>query len=106
MMRPFTELARMPLPTIWRSCGQARHVVETPDVDDADGALALAVDGDPRGADLLAEDRQRAIGQRRHVRDLGVADGHLGEARVEADILGLPTGTMTVAVRLAALIAT
>ena len=49
---------------------QQRGVVGHLDVEDADQLLALGIDRDARGADLLAEDRERVVGQRIDVGDL------------------------------------
>ena len=68
---------------------QAGDVVGHLDVEDADLHLALAVERDPGGADLLAENGERAIGQRRDVGDVGIPDGDVGEGGVDAHVLGL-----------------
>ena len=51
------------------------------------GFLSCAVDRDARGADLLAEDRQRVIGQRIDVGDVRIADRDVDEALVGAHVL-------------------
>ena len=68
---------------------EPRGVVGHLDVVHADQLLALAVDRDARGADLLAEDRERAVGERDRVGDLRIADDHLREAAFAAHALGL-----------------
>ena len=68
---------------------QARHFVGHLDVEDADMAPVLGVDRHAGRADLLAEDRDRAIGQRRDVGNVRIADGDVGERRVDAQVLGL-----------------
>ena len=69
--------------------GELRGVVGDLDVEHADEPLALAVKRDPGGADLLAEDRDRAVGQRVHVGNLGIAHDHIDEGRVGAHVFGL-----------------
>ena len=71
---------------------QQRGVVDHLDVEHADQLLAFAIDRHARGAVLLAEDRERAVGQRIDVGDLGIADRELDEARVGAHVLGLADG--------------
>ena len=68
---------------------QQRSVVDHLDVEHADQLLAFGIDRHARGAVLLAEDRQRAIGQRIDVRHLRIADRDLDEAGVGAHVLGL-----------------
>ena len=68
---------------------QQRGVVHHLDVEHADQLLAFGIGGHPRRAVLLAEDRERAVGQRVDVGDLGIADGELDEARLGADVFGL-----------------
>ena len=68
--------------------GQPRHVVGHLDVENADDLLVLAVDRDPRGADLLAEDRQRMVGQRIDVGDVRIADHDVDQALIGVDVLG------------------
>ena len=81
---------------------QQRGVVDHLDVEHADQLLAFGIDRHARGAVLLAEDRQRAVGQRIDVGHFGIADREIDEARVGADVLGLADGdACTVAVRLA-----
>ena len=60
--------------------GEPRGVVGHLDVEHADQLLALGIDRDARGADLLAEDRQRVVGQRIDVGDLRIADRDVDEA--------------------------
>ena len=66
-----------------------RGVVHHLDVEHADQLLALGIDRDARGAVLLAEDRERAVGQRIDVGDLRIADRDVDEAGVGAHVLGL-----------------
>ena len=68
---------------------QQRGVVDHLDVEHADQLLAFGIDRHAGGAVLLAEDRQRVVGQRIDVGDLGIADRDLDEARVGAHVLGL-----------------
>ena len=66
-----------------------RGVVHHLDVEHADQLLAFGIGRHARRAVLLAEDRQRAVGQRIDVGHLGIADRQFDEARVGADVLGL-----------------
>ena len=90
MMRPLTDDTLMPPPV--KRCDldrQPRNVVGHLDVENTDRLLVRPVDGDPRGADLLAEDRQRVIGQRADVGDVRIADRDVGEVLIGADVFGL-----------------
>ncbi len=69
--------------------GERGDVVGNLDVEDADQLLALAVHRHPRGADLLAEDRDGLVGQRIDVGDLRIAHQDVDEARVGAHVLRL-----------------
>ena len=66
--------------TLRKLAAEPRGVVGHLDVEHADQLLAFAVNRDARVADLLAEDRERAVGERDRVGDLRIADDHLGEA--------------------------
>src|SRR5262249_2313165 len=68
---------------------EPRGIVGHLDIEYADQLLALAVDRDTRSADLLAEHRERMVGEGNRVGDIGIADDHLGEALAGADALGL-----------------
>ena len=94
MMRPLTVEAckREPGKRRLSSLLQPRDVVGHFDVEDADQLLAFGIDRDARGADLLAEDRQRVIGERIDVGDFRVADHDVDEAAVGADVLRLADG--------------
>ena len=68
---------------------EARRIVGHLDVEHADELLGLAVNRDTCSADLLAEYRERAIGEGDRVGNIGVADDHLGEALAGAHALRL-----------------
>src|SRR6202034_3645428 len=68
---------------------QPRNVVGHFDVENADRLVIGVIDGDARGADLLAENGQRVIGERADIGDIRIADRDIGEVLVGADILGL-----------------
>ena len=82
-MRPLTAETRR------LACGkrrrilmlQQRGVVHHLDVEHADQLLAFGIGRHAGGAVLLAEDRERAVGQRIDVGHLGIADRELDEAR-------------------------
>ena len=67
-------------------CGQ---IVGHLNIDDARGLLRLVEQGQARHADLLADDVDRAVGQRHDVGDRGVANQGFGEGRRELDGFGL-----------------
>ncbi len=68
---------------------QPRNVVGHFDVENADRLLVLAVDRDARGADLLAENRQRMIGERIDVGDIRIADRDIDQVLVGMHVLRL-----------------
>jgi hypothetical protein len=72
--------------------GQPGDVVLHFDVEDADQLLAFGIDRHASGADLLAEDRQRMIGERINVGDLRIADHDVDEAGGGTHILRLADG--------------
>src|SRR5581483_10211175 len=72
--------------------GQPRDVVGHLDVEDANQPLALGVDRDAGGADLLAEDRDGVVGERIDVGHLRIADGDVDEAAVGAHVERLADG--------------
>ncbi len=72
--------------------GQPGDVVLHFDVEDADQLLAFGIDRHAGGADLLAEDRQRMIGERINVCDLRIADHDVDEAGGGAHVLRLADG--------------
>ncbi len=53
---------------------QPGNVIGHLDVEDADRLLVLVVDRDARSADLLAEDRDRMVGQRTGIGNIRIAD--------------------------------
>ena len=75
--------------TLRELAAEPRGIVGHLDVEHADQLLGLAVNRDARGADLLAEHRERAIGEGDRVGDIGIADDHLGEALCRAHAFGL-----------------
>ncbi len=94
MMRPLTEETCRCEPGKRRRelVAQPGDVVGHLDVEDADQLLALGIDRHARGADLLAEDRQRVVGQRIDVGDIRIADRDVDEAVVGAHVLRLADG--------------
>jgi hypothetical protein len=64
--------------------GKPRDLIGHFDVEDADMPPVIRIDRDARGADLFAEHRNRPIGQRRHIRHLGITDRDVGEGRIDA----------------------
>ena len=88
-MRPLTadtlRLLREPATNLGL---QQRGVVSHLDVEHADQLLAFGIGRHARGSVLLAQDRERAIGQRIDIGHLGIADRELDEARVGAHVLG------------------
>ena len=68
---------------------QRRCVVRHLDVEHADQLLVLAVDRHPGGSELLAEDRQRMVGQRIDVGDVGIAHHDVDERHVGANVIRL-----------------
>ena len=77
---------------------QPRNVVGHFDVENADRLVIGVVDGDARGADLLAEDGQRVIGQRADVGDVRIAHRDIGEGLIGPDVFGLADRHRTLAV--------
>ena len=72
--------------------GQPADVVVHLDVEDADQLLALGIDLHAGGADLLAENRQRVIGQRIDVGNVRIADHDVDEAGAGTHVLRLADG--------------
>jgi hypothetical protein len=71
---------------------KTRDVVGHLDVEEADRVFAFVVDRHARGTDLLAQNRERMIGQRRDVGDVRIADSYIRERRVNAHVLGFAHG--------------
>ena len=91
MMRPLTAVTRMlgVREAALELVLQQRGVVGDLDVEHADQLLAFAIERHARGAELLAEDRQRLVGHRMDVGDVGIADHDVAEAGVEPHVLRL-----------------
>ena len=71
---------------------QSADVVVHLHVENANQLLALGIDLYAGGADLLAENRQRVIGQRIDVGDIRIADHDIDEAGAGAHVLRLADG--------------
>ena len=68
---------------------KSADVIGDLDVEDSDDPPAFAIHGYARHPDLLAEDRQRTVGERRDVRHVGIADHDIRERRIDTDVLCL-----------------
>jgi hypothetical protein len=71
---------------------ETRDVVGYFNIEDSYRPAALSVHRHPRHADLLAENGERMVSERRHVGHFRIADHDIRERRIDADVLCLARG--------------